>query len=59
MIRAAVRDAPTRDPEHWRLIFELQAVRATLASERNAILASRGYDPVPDGIAVFRFDDRD
>ena len=40
-------------------LFELRAVHVTLAPERNAILESRGYDPVPDGIAVFRFDDRD
>ena len=40
-------------------LFELRAVHVTLASERNSILESRGYDPVPDGIAVFRFDDRD
>ena len=40
-------------------LFELRALHVMLASERNAILESRGYDPVPDGIAVFRFDDRD
>ena len=39
-------------------LFELRAVHITNASERSAILESRGYDPVPDGIAVFRFDDR-
>ncbi|MCZ6707578.1 MAG: hypothetical protein O7A71_06500 [Chloroflexi bacterium] len=40
-------------------LFEVRAVQATDASERNPILEFRGYDPVPDGIAVFRFDDRD
>lgn len=40
-------------------LFELRAVEVTDAPERNPILESRGYDPVPDGIAVFRFDDRD
>ena len=40
-------------------LFEVRAVQATDASERNPILEIRGYDPVPDGIAVFRFDDRD
>ena len=40
-------------------LFELRAVEVTDAPERNPILESRGYDPVTDGIAVFRFDDRD
>ena len=40
-------------------LFELRAVEVRDAPERNPILESRGYDPVPDGIAVFRFDDRD
>jgi hypothetical protein len=40
-------------------LFELRAVHVTLASERSPILEFRGYDPVPDGIAVFRFDERE
>ena len=34
-------------------LFELRAVHVTLASERNSILESRGYDPVPEGIDGF------
>jgi hypothetical protein len=40
-------------------LFELRAVLVTQASERTPILEARGYDPVPAGIAVFRFDERD
>jgi hypothetical protein len=40
-------------------LYELRAVHVTDAAERIPILESRGYDPVPDGIAVFRFDERD
>jgi hypothetical protein len=39
-------------------IFELDAVHVTDAAERSPILQARGYDPVPDGIALFRFDRR-
>jgi hypothetical protein len=40
-------------------LFELRAVLVAHGSERDLILESRGYDPVPEGIALFRFDDRD
>ncbi len=40
-------------------LFELRAVHLTNAAERNSILSFRGYDPAPDGIAVFRFDGRE
>lgn len=39
-------------------IYELRAVRVTDAVLRLTILNERGYDPVPDGIALFRFDAR-
>ncbi len=34
-------------------IYELEAARVTDASLRESVLSSRGYDPVPDGIALF------
>ena len=37
-------------------LFELRAVRVTDASLREPILRERGYDPVPDGIVLFRFE---
>ena len=40
-------------------IFEVLAVLVTDPALRDPILASRGYDPVPPGIALFRFDPRD
>ena len=40
-------------------IYELRAVRLTDAALRETMLNERGYDPVPDGIVVFRFDPRD
>ena len=40
------------------VLYELMAVHVVEPAERNAILVSRGYDPVPEGIAVFRFDVR-
>ncbi len=40
-------------------LFELLAVHVTEAAVRTPILESRGYEPVPDGIALFRFDLRD
>jgi hypothetical protein len=40
-------------------LFELLAVRVTEPVERDVILKLRGYDPVPEGIAVFRFDPRE
>lgn len=36
-------------------IYELRAARVTDATARTAVLRHRGYDPVPDGILVFRF----
>ena len=39
-------------------IYELRAVRVTDAALRTPILAARGYDPVPDGIVLFRFEPR-
>jgi hypothetical protein len=35
-----------------------RAVRVGEAAEREAALAFRGYDPVPDGIVLFRFERR-
>ena len=40
-------------------IYELRAVRVTDAAQRRTMLNERGYDPVPDGIVLFRFDPRD
>jgi hypothetical protein len=39
-------------------LFELRAVRVTAAALREPILRHRGYDPVPDGIVLFRFEPR-
>jgi len=39
-------------------LFELSAVHVADPAQRKSILVARGYDPVPDGIAVFRFDPR-
>src|SRR5258706_5563305 len=39
-------------------LFELQAVQITDAAQRESVLHFRGYDPVPPGIVVFRFDPR-
>ena len=39
-------------------IFELRALRVTDAALREAILKQRGYDPVPEGIVLFRFESR-
>lgn len=39
-------------------IYELYAARVTDAALRRAMLNERGYDPVPDGIVLFRFDPR-
>ena len=39
-------------------LYELRAVRVTDAAERDPILASRGYQPIPEGIVLFRFDPR-
>lgn len=37
-------------------LFELRAVHATDPAERERVLRFRGYDPVPAGIALFRFE---
>jgi hypothetical protein len=39
-------------------LYELRAVHVTAPAEREAVLRHRGYDPVPAGIAVFRFEPR-
>ena len=39
-------------------IHELRAVHVTDPEQRAAVLGFRGYDPVPDGIALFRFEPR-
>jgi hypothetical protein len=39
-------------------LFDLRAVHVTDPREREAVLRFRGYDPAPDGIAVFRFEPR-
>jgi hypothetical protein len=39
-------------------IYELRAERVTDAALRDAMLKERGYDPVPAGIVLFRFDPR-
>ncbi|HKC50765.1 MAG TPA: hypothetical protein VKF60_08230 [Myxococcota bacterium] len=39
-------------------LFELQAVQITDAAQRESVLHFRGYDPVPPGIVLFRFDPR-
>jgi hypothetical protein len=40
-------------------IYELRAVRVTDAAVRDPILKARGYDPVPAGILLFRFVERE
>ena len=39
-------------------LFELRAAHVTDAATRDAVLRFRGYDPVPPGIQVFRFEPR-
>ena len=39
-------------------IYALRAVRVTDPALREPILRERGYDPVPDGIVLFRFEAR-
>ncbi len=39
-------------------LFELRAVPVTEPELRETILRLRGYDPVPEGIVLFRFDRR-
>lgn len=40
-------------------LFAMLAVHVTQAKQRTPILGRRGYDPVPEGIALFRFDSRE
>lgn len=39
-------------------LYDVKATRVTDAQERQSVLAFRGYDPVPDGIVLFRFEPR-
>jgi hypothetical protein len=39
-------------------LYELRALQVTDPAQREAILRLRGYQPVPEGIAVFRFEPR-
>jgi hypothetical protein len=39
-------------------IYELRAVRVEDGPLRDAILKQRGYEPVPEGIVLFRFEPR-
>ncbi len=39
-------------------LYELRAVRVMDPEQREAVLRLRGYDPVPAGIALFRFEPR-
>jgi hypothetical protein len=39
-------------------IFDVRAVRESDAARRERILHERGYDPVPEGIVLFRFEPR-
>jgi hypothetical protein len=39
-------------------LYDLVATALPAGEQRTAILGQRGYDPVPDGIVLFRFDPR-
>lgn len=39
-------------------LYDLRAVRVDDPAVRTPILTERGYDPVPDGIVLFRFEPR-
>ena len=39
-------------------LFKVTAVRVSDAAEREPVLRFRGYDPVPEGIVLFRFEPR-
>ncbi len=39
-------------------LFDLKAVQITDPQLRSAVLVYRGYEPVPDGVVVFRFEPR-
>jgi hypothetical protein len=51
-------DQPSVNVRMGSSLYDAIAVHVTEKTERTAILEARGYDPVPDGIAVFRFDPR-
>ena len=40
-------------------LYALRAVRVTDAAQREQMLNARGYDPVPEGIVLFRFEPRE
>ena len=40
-------------------LYELRASHITEKRERENVLAYRGYDPIPEGIQVFRLDPRE
>ena len=50
--------ASRRARAHRRALYELRAVPVTDPALREPILRKRGYDPVPDGIVLFRFEPR-
>lgn len=37
-------------------LYAMRAIQVTDPAQREAVLKLRGYDPVPDGIVVFRFE---
>jgi hypothetical protein len=39
-------------------LYEVDAVAVSDAATRESVLKFRGYDPVPEGIVLFRFDPR-
>jgi hypothetical protein len=39
-------------------LFKVTAVRVSDAAQREPVLRFRGYDPVPEGIVLFRFEPR-
>ena len=39
-------------------LFELRAVRVTDRALREPVLKQRGYDPIPDGVVLFRLEPR-
>ena len=39
-------------------LYDLKAVPVAAGPQRDAILGMRGYDPIPAGIVLFRFDPR-
>jgi len=39
-------------------LYDLTATQVSVARERESVLAFRGYDPIPAGIVLFRFEPR-